>query len=391
MNLLEVLPLIITDYTIRNVVLGALVLGLISGTLSAFAVLRKQSLLGDTVSHAALPGVILAFILTGQRTPLPLMIGAVIAGWIGTLFMLLVTSQTRIKQDSAQGVVLAVFFGVGMALLSWVLRQNNAQHAGLDKFLFGKAAATIAEDVFVMALVGALTLLMVGLFWKEFKLISFDPGYAASLGLRVGGLNVLLTSLIVIAVVIGLQMVGVVLMSAMIVAPGVAARQWTDRLGVMVGLSALFGAAAGVAGALISSIQSQLPTGPVIVLVISAIVAFSLLLAPNRGLIWEWARRQRSKQQLQTAAVLEALYHMALHHGDPLHAHSVRSLQAALPRQVTERSLEALAERGLVRRADADHWGLTPVGVHYLQTILHELRVERRQPQVHTAVEEVPA
>lgn len=391
MNLLEALPLIITDYTIRNVVLGALVLGLISGTLSAFAVLRKQSLLGDTVSHAALPGVILAFILTGQRAPLPLMIGAVIAGWIGTLFMLLVTSQTRIKQDSAQGVVLAVFFGVGMALLSWVLRQNNAQHAGLDKFLFGKAAATIAEDVFVMALVGALTLLLVGLFWKEFKLISFDPGYAASLGLRVGGLNVLLTSLIVIAVVIGLQMVGVVLMSAMIVAPGVAARQWTDRLGVMVGLSALFGAAAGVAGALISSIQSQLPTGPVIVLVISAIVAFSLLLAPNRGLIWEWARRQRSKQQLQTAAVLEALYHMALHHGDPLRAHSLRSLQAALPKQVTERSLEALAERGLVRRADADHWGLTPVGVHYLQTILHELRVERRQPQVHAEIEEVPA
>ena len=391
MNLLEVLPLIITDYTIRNVVLGALVLGLISGTLSAFAVLRKQSLLGDTVSHAALPGVILAFILTGQRAPLPLMIGAVIAGWIGTLFMLLVTSQTRIKQDSAQGVVLAVFFGVGMALLSWVLRQNNAQHAGLDKFLFGKAAATIAEDVFVMALVGAFTLLLVGLFWKEFKLISFDPGYAASLGLRVGGLNVLLTSLIVIAVVIGLQMVGVVLMSAMIVAPGVAARQWTDRLGVMVGLSALFGAAAGVAGALISSIQSQLPTGPVIVLVISAIVAFSLLLAPNRGLIWEWARRQRSKQQLQTAAVLEALYHMALHHGDPLHAHSVRSLRAALPRHVTERSLEALAERGLVRRADAGHWGLTPVGVQYLQTILHELRVERRQPQAHAEIEEVPA
>lgn len=391
MNLLEVLPLIVTDYTIRNVVLGALVLGLISGTLSAFAVLRKQSLLGDTVSHAALPGVILAFIVTGQRAPLPLMIGAVIAGWIGTLFVLLVTSQTRIKQDSAQGVVLAVFFGVGMALLSWVLRQNNAEHAGLDKFLFGKAAATIAEDVLVMAAVGALTLLLVGLFWKEFKLISFDPGYAASLGLRVGGLNVLLTSLIVIAVVIGLQMVGVVLMSAMIVAPGVAARQWTDRLGVMVGLSALFGGLAGVAGALISSLQSQLPTGPVIVLVISAIVAISLLLAPNRGLIWEWARRQRSRQQLQTAAVLEALYHMALHHGDPLHAHSLRSLQAALPKQVTKRSLEALAERGLVIRADAEHWGLTPVGVQYLQTILHELRVERRQPQVHTAVEEVPA
>jgi manganese/zinc/iron transport system permease protein len=211
------------------------------------------------------------------------------------------------------------------------------------------------------------------------------------LGLHVGGLNVLLTSLIVIAVVIGLQMVGVVLMSAMIVAPGAAARQWTDRLGAMVGLSALFGALAGVSGALISSVENQLPTGPVIVLAISAIVATSLLFAPNRGLIWEWARRQRGKQHLQTAAVLEALYHMGLHHGDPEHAHSLRSLQAALPKQVTVRSLEALAERGLVRRADADHWGLTPIGVQYLQTILHELRVERRQPELQAAAEEVPA
>lgn len=115
--------LLFTDYTIRNVALGALVLGIVSGALSAFAVLRKQSLLGDAMSHAALPGVVLAFIITGQRAPLPLMIGAVIAGWLGTLAMIAIRTHTRIKEDSAQGVILAVFFGLGMALLSWVIRQ----------------------------------------------------------------------------------------------------------------------------------------------------------------------------------------------------------------------------------------------------------------------------
>jgi manganese/zinc/iron transport system permease protein len=302
----EIISLVLTDYTIRNVALGALILGIVSGTLSAFAVLRRQSLLGDTMSHAALPGIILSFILIGERTTLPLLIGAVIAGWLGTLFMQLVTSQTRIKEDSAQGVVLAVFFGFGMALLSWVLRQNNAQHAGLDKFLFGKAAATIAEDVNLMAIVGAGVLVCVVALWKEFKLISFDPGYAHAIGLPVARLNVALTTLIVVVVVIGLQTVGVVLMSAMLVAPGAAARQWTNRLGSMVVLSAVFGALAGVSGALISSFEARLPTGPVIVLCASAIVVVSLIFAPERGLLWGAVRHHQHKRQLHERLLEQA-------------------------------------------------------------------------------------
>lgn len=293
--------LLFTDYTIRNVALGAMVLGIVSGTLSAFAVLRKQSLLGDAMSHAALPGVVIAFIVTGQRAPLPLMLGAVIAGWLGTLAMTAIRANTRIKEDAAQGVILAVFFGLGMALLSWVIRQPGSEHSGLDKFLFGQAAATIASDVEAMALVGVVALLAVALFWKEFKLISFDPGYAATLGFRVGALDILLTTLIVVAVVIGLQTVGVVLMSAMIVAPGVAARQWTNRLGVMVSLSAFFGALSGVTGAIISSLDNALPTGPIIVLVITALALVSLFFAPERGLMWEWTQRRQNRRRLRAA------------------------------------------------------------------------------------------
>ncbi|MBN8638342.1 MAG: metal ABC transporter permease [Anaerolineae bacterium] len=303
--------LLFTDYTIRNVALGALVLGIVSGALSAFAVLRKQSLLGDAMSHAALPGVVLAFIITGQRAPLPLMIGAVIAGWLGTLAMIAIRTHTRIKEDSAQGVILAVFFGLGMALLSWVIRQPGAEHSGLDKFLFGQAAATVASDVEAMALVGGVAVLLLAVFWKEFKLISFDPGYAVTLGFRVRGLDILLTTLIVIAVVIGLQTVGVVLMSAMIVAPGVAARQWTNRLGWMVALAAFFGALAGVTGAILSSLDNGLPTGPVIVLVITGIALVSLFFAPERGLVWEWTQRRANRRRLRAALQAERVKEFA--------------------------------------------------------------------------------
>lgn len=376
MNITDLLNLVLTDYTVRTVTLGAAVLGIVSGVLSVFAVLRKQSLLGDVMSHAALPGVVIAFLLIGTKAPLPLILGAAAAGWLGTLLMLVVTSQTRIKEDSAMGVVLAVFFGLGVALLSWVQRQGNANQAGLDKFIFGRAAATVVEDVIVMATVGVVALALVALFWKEFKLLSFDPQYATTLGFKVRRLEILLTTLIVVAVVIGLETVGVVLMSAMIVAPASAARQWTDRLGVMVVLSGFFGALAGVIGVLISTLERGLPTGPLIVLAISLIVLVSLLVAPNRGLIWNWIRRQRNQRRLRTAAVLEALYHMGLHHGDPLHPHSVQMIRAAAPGGEVQLSLHQLQADGLAKQVTADQWALTAAGVEQVQKLLVNARVE---------------
>ena len=278
------------DYTLRTVALGSGIMGVVSGMLGAFAVLRRQSLLGDAMSHAALPGIVLAFIITGSKEPLALMIGAAVAGWIGALFVTAIISTTRIKQDSALGLILATFFGLGLVLLTWVQTLPNAAQAGLDKYLFGQAATLLERDVATMAAIGGLALLVLALFWKECAILSFDPDFARSMGLPVHLLSMLLTSLLVAAISIGLQAVGVVLMSALIVAPGVAARQWTDRLGVMVLLSGVFGTVAGVGGALLSSAAARLPTGPVIVVCISVLALISLLFAPRRGLVWNWFR-----------------------------------------------------------------------------------------------------
>jgi manganese/zinc/iron transport system permease protein len=361
------------DYTLRTVALGAAVLGLVSGALGSFAMLRRQSLLGDAMSHAALPGVVLAFMLTGQKNPVVLMLGAGVAGIAGVLLMIGITRYTRIKEDSALGIILSVFFGFGLLLLTWLQRNPDARQAGLTTFLFGQAATLLARDVLVMAVFGGAALLLLALFWKEFKLLSFDRDFGASLGFPMQGLEILLTALLVVAIVIGLQAVGVVLMSAMVVAPAAAARQWTDRLGWMVILAALYGALAGVAGTLVSSLGSGLSTGPVIVLCAGIIVAVSLLFAPNRGLVWNWIARQRRRRRLQTDQVLANLYRLATQHRDPSHAHAARVIGVTGARpQAVEASLAALAASGLVREATPGQWALTPVGVDQARRLLSQ-------------------
>lgn len=348
------------DYTLRTVALGAAALGAVSGSLGSFAVLRKQSLLGDAISHAALPGIALAFLLTGSKAPLVLVLGAAAAGWIGTLIVMRVVGTTRVKEDSALGIVLSVFFGLGLVLLTHIQKMPDASQAGLDRFLFGQAATLLHRDVMLIAGLGAVALGVAALFWKEFKLLAFDPDFGASLGFPMRTIDVLLTSVLVVSIVIGLQTVGVVLMSAMVVAPAAAARQWTDRTGRMVVLAGAFGAMAGVAGAVISSLAAHVPTGPTIVLCLTVLVAFSLAFAPNRGLAWEWMRQMRNRRRLHMEAVLGDLYALATQHRGMEHGHAAAALEAMHPGARHE--LEALAARGWARRTDGDAWAITPEG-----------------------------
>ena len=287
------------SFTARNVLIGATLLGALGGLLGSFALLRRQSLLGDALAHAALPGVCVAFLLTGSKAPLPLFLGALGAGLAGALLILATVRYSRIKEDSATGIVLSVFFGIGIVLLTAIQKLPAGNQSGLDKYLFGQAATLVEEDLKVMALLGAAVLAVVLALFKEFKLLSFDPAFGASLGLPMRGLEILLTLLLVVVVVVGLQTVGVVLMVATLITPAAAARQWTDRLGAMAGLSAAIGAAAGAAGALASALVPRLPTGPVIVLTSSGMLILSLLFAPRRGLVWARLRERRVARRLR--------------------------------------------------------------------------------------------
>jgi manganese/zinc/iron transport system permease protein len=282
---------------LRTVAMGAAGLGLVAGAVGAFAVLRRQSLQGDMVSHAALPGLAAAFLL-GARDPVFLILGGAVAGWVAMVLVGVVRQRSRVPFDAALGGALAVFFGIGLVLLTYIQRNvPDASRHPLERYLFGQAAFLRDEDLRVIGILGAVAMVLLAAFWKEFKVLSFDPDYAASLGYPVRRLDLLLTTLTVIAVVIGLKAVGVVLMTALLIAPAAAARQWTNRLGGVVLLAALFGALAGAGGTVLAHLAGRnisVPTGPTIVLTATAFVLVSLLFGTARGLVWTWTVKRRS-------------------------------------------------------------------------------------------------
>ncbi|MEM1177399.1 MAG: iron chelate uptake ABC transporter family permease subunit [Acidobacteriota bacterium] len=304
------------SFTARNVLMGASLLGVLGGIMGCFAFLRRQSLLGDALAHAALPGVCLGFLLTGAKTPLPLFAGALVAGLIGSLTILLIVRFSRLKEDTAIGMVLSVFFGIGIVLLTYIQKLPEGNQSGLDKYLFGQAATLMPRDIRLMSVLTVLVLGTVALFYKELKLLCFDREYGASLGYPMRRLEVLLTLLLVVVVVVGLQTVGVILIVATLVMPAAAARQWTESLGVMLLLSGFFGGAAGAAGALASSQIAKLPTGPVIVLISSAVLIASLLFAPRRGLLWSRLEDVRMVRRILSENLLKDLYVLGERRGD---------------------------------------------------------------------------
>ena len=295
-----------TDPNLQWILLGSMLLGLSTGVVGTFAYLRKQSLIGDTLAHAALPGICIAFMLTEVKSVGLFMIGAIVAGMIATAGISWITRFSRIKPDAAMGIVLSVFFGIGIVLLTQIQHSSYGNQSGLDKFLFGQAASMTAQDVYTMTSVAVVLIVVCAVLFKEFKLISFDPGYARGLGFSVTTLEQLLLWLVTIAVVVGIQAVGVVLVAALLITPAVSARYWTDRLGIMTALSGLFGALSGAIGTWVSAGTEQLPTGPLSVLTATAVFVGSVLFGPRRGVIAKLVRRRSAKREWATESAKQA-------------------------------------------------------------------------------------
>ncbi|GLX65937.1 metal ABC transporter permease [Paenibacillus glycanilyticus] len=289
---------LLQDPNMQWILISCTLLGLSSGIIGCFSYLRKQSLMGDTLAHAALPGICIAFMLTGTKSILYFLIGAGIAGVAATFGIGWITRHSRVKHDAAMGIVLSSFFGLGIVLLTIVQHGGYGNQAGLDKFLFGQAASMVGSDVLTLSIVSLLLVSVCYLLFKQFKLVSFDPGFAKGLGYPVAILEQLLMFLMVVAVVVGIQAVGVILVASLIITPAVSSRYWTDRLGVMVVVSGIFGALSGATGAIVSSTGASLPTGPLTVLAATLLFVVSLLIGTKRGLLVRRLAQQRMKRRL---------------------------------------------------------------------------------------------
>jgi manganese/zinc/iron transport system permease protein len=339
--------------------------------LGSFSVLRKQSLLGDAISHAALPGIAVAFLITGAKDSSTLLLGALVSGLLGALWIKSIITNTHLKSDTALGLILSIFFGIGMLLLTFIQKQPNANQAGLDKYLFGQAATLLEQDVWFMAIVTSICLAVLLLFWKEFKLLLFDADYTKTLGFNVKFLDTLITSFIVIAIILGLQTVGVVLMSAMLLAPAAAARQWTNSLAVMVTLAAVIGAFSGVIGTGISASHSNLSTGPVIVLVASVFVLISFIFSPSRGLLFKEIRFRKNRNDLKAQKTLSFMYDIAKTHNDISHPHAIKILNNF--QGFTKKSLYKLEQNNLIV-VNGEKWSLTKEGFFSAKNLYNQQR-----------------
>ncbi len=375
MKILNLINSVLSDYTLQIVAMGSAILGIISGVIGSFAVIRKESLLGDAVSHAALPGIAITFLITQTKNTEVLLLGALISGLIATLIIILIDRHSRVKYDSALALILSVFFGFGMVLLTYIQKLPNANQAGLESFIYGQASTLLKRDVQVMMLLGVVLIGLVVLFWKEFKLVSFDSDYAESLGFSSRKITLILSTMIVASIIIGLQTVGVILMSAMLTAPAVAARQWTDKLWLMVVLAAVFGSLSGIIGTISSSIIPNLPTGPMIVLTISFIVIVSLTLAPNRGLVWKYFKDRRNQKDINEDRLLNNLYQLYKNHDNEWHPHDIYTIK---PEKIRSKQalnyakdrLESLERKGLVQKEYFDCWAITEKGIDYMENFI---------------------
>lgn len=301
--MIETILSIFQDYTFQVVALGTGLLGLMSGVIGSFTTLQKESLLGDALSHAALPGVIIGFMLIGRKEWLFLLGGAAVSGLVATALIQWMSKSGIVKFDSALSLILSSFFGFGLVLMTYAQQQPNADQAGIENFIYGQASSMLMRDVQMLAIASGIGLFLIIIFWKEFKLYTFNKQYAQTLGLNTQFIQFLISTLMIITIILGLEAVGVILMSALLVGPAVGARQWTNRLSVMVTLAGTFGLVSGVIGTLISSMYIQIPTGPSIVVILSSIVFFSLFFAPKRGILA--TKREQQLKKKKYAKVLD--------------------------------------------------------------------------------------
>lgn len=363
-----------------KIMLGTAILGATAGVVGTFAVLRRRALAGDMLSHAALPGICIAFLLTGSRDILALSLGALVSGLLGLLVVTLLCRWTRTKEDAAIGIVLSTFFGAGVVLLSLIQRNESGHQAGLATYLFGETAGIQLRDVQLLAGVGLASLVIVIALYKEFQLLSFDPDFAKAQGWPTFALDYGAMALLAVVTMAGLPICGVVLMAALIILPGAAARYWTNHLGTLLVLAGLFGAAAGAGGTLLASplpkdvlgfdplafgaASKSVPPGPLIVLSAAAVLIVSLLLAPQRGVLARTVAELRLRLRIAREHLLRSLYELSEPNLPELPVVAQQDLvdYRSWSRRLVDWQLWRAAGEGLLR-VEGDGVRLTPAGL----------------------------
>ncbi|MEX1015901.1 MAG: metal ABC transporter permease [Phycisphaeraceae bacterium] len=368
------------DHNTRVVVLGVSMLGLAAGLVGTFMVLRKRALLTDAVSHATLPGIAAAFMLMvafggSGRSLSGLLLGAAVFGVLGMLGVQAIRKYTRLKDDVALGIVLSVFFGLGVAMLGLVQEMRQGHAAGIDRFIYGQAATMLGADAMTMLVMASIVVAACALLFKEFTLVCFDEQYAGAQGWPVGMIDVVMMGLVVAVTVIGLQAVGLILVVAMLIVPPAAARFWTDNLLRMGLVAGVIGLVSGYLGATVSGMAPRLPTGPIIVLVATGVFVVSLLAGTRRGVLVRAWRHVQSVRRTGLQHLMRAAFeHAELAGDEPFAAGDLLDRRSWSKRELS-RLLRRAQRYGWVVPTSDDRWRLSDAGRREARRVVRNHRL----------------
>ena len=360
------------DPSITWVVLGITLLGIGSAYVGTFSFLDKKALLGDAISHAVLPGICLGFALAGEKDPRYIVTGAFLSGALATFLSSWLKKNTKLSEDSIIASILSIFFGIGIVFLTVLQKSGNPEIAGLNSFIFGNAIGIAEADLLVYGGLSLTIILVLSLFLKEFRLMVFDPNFGQAIGFPIQGIRFVFNVLMILAVVIGIQAIGVVLM-ALLITPAAAARFWTNRLSTLLFLAGLFSVISGIMGTYISFVLPKMPTGPWVVVFLSLIALLSFLVAPKSGLLPRMLSRRRYVKQMHRDHLMKALYKAKEAQQEQM---SLEEIHALYPfhRSNILASLQQLLRQGFVAQQDQSI-SLTAKGVSDAMRIvrLHRL------------------
>ncbi len=360
--------LLLQDYNTRVVLAGATTLGVAAGIIGVFLLLRKRSLLSDTISHSCLPGVAIAFLIgehfwdNGKSLPL-LLCGAAVSGMLG-VWLVESLGKLRVREDAALAIVLSVLFGAGVVLLSLIQQIPGGNAAGLSGFIYGKAASMTAGDASLIFWVSLISVSLCLLFYKELKLLCFDPVFAQTQGWPRNLLEYLLTGLVLVVTVTGLQAVGLLLVVALLIIPPAAARFWTHRLSRTILASAVIGGLSAITGVFLSALSPKLPAGAVIVLAATFFFGASFILGTERGLLRRGWREYRLRRKVGEEHLLRAIYEI-------LESQGVKDVESGEFRFEDIRQKRSWSRRhllGLLNHAERDEYLILLRKDHYRLT-----------------------
>ena len=361
------------DPSITWVVLGITLLGLGSAYVGTFSFLDKKALLGDAISHAVLPGICLGFILAGEKNPVYIVTGAFLSGALATFLSSWLKKNTKLSEDTIIATILSVFFGIGIVMLTALQKSGNPEIAGLNSFIFGNAIGISETDLMIygglsLTIIAVLTLLL-----KEFRLMVFDPNYGKAIGFPMEAIRFLFNVLMILAVVIGIQAIGVVLMAALLITPGAAARFWTDRLNPLLILAACFSIVSGILGTYISFVLPQMPTGPWVVVFLSLIALLSFMFSPKSGIIFRYFSRKSYLRKTHRDHLMKALYKAKEENKNGLTIEEIYELYPYQKAQI-DQSIKDLLKEGFIAK-NQTLVNLTPQGISDAMRIvrLHRL------------------